>query len=67
MKASFKEQLKDWQKLNQPDHVQEKNARNEIPKNKKTKQERFSTFDILELMGINRDRYVRKRGALRRK
>lgn len=34
---------------------------------KKKKKERLSMKDIEELMGINKDTYIRKNGAVRRK
>lgn len=44
---------------------------NSLGKRNKTKKkrnvERFSERDLLELMGVGRDRYERRGGALRRK
>lgn len=43
-----------------------KPSKNKSPKKKRNK-EKLSTKDIEELMGMNMDRYERRRGAMRRK
>ena len=53
----------------------DKNTKNKLvnlrkPRNKKKKKrnvERFSEREILDLMGVSRDRYERRGGAVRRK
>jgi hypothetical protein len=44
-----------------------KPLQNKSPKKRKKKHEQLSTKDIQELMGMNRDVYTRKNGAIRRR
>jgi hypothetical protein len=46
-------------------HLTEKKQQSKSPKKQLKKQ--LSTKDIEELMGMNRDRYTRRNGAVRRK
>jgi predicted metallo-beta-lactamase superfamily hydrolase len=46
---------------------EKKQQQNKSPKKRKKKQEHLSTKDIQELMGMNRDVYTRRNGAIRRK
>lgn len=43
------------------------NKKNKSPKKLKKRQEQLSVKDIEELMGIHKDVYTRKNGAVRRK
>ncbi|UQD53317.1 hypothetical protein C0971_15770 [Bacillus methanolicus] len=62
MNLSFKDQLKEWQKL----HGQiTENPKNK-PENKKQstkKTEKLSKSDLIYLMGMNRPRYSRGKGG----
>jgi uncharacterized membrane protein YukC len=51
------------------DHLtkEQKQQLEQMKSPKKNHKEQFSTKDIEELMGMNRDRYTRKNGAVRRK
>jgi hypothetical protein len=44
-----------------------KEQKQQLEQMKSPKQEQLSTKDIEELMGMNRDRYTRRNGAVRRK
>ncbi|WP_169917346.1 hypothetical protein [Alkalihalobacterium alkalinitrilicum] len=45
----------------------DKNTKSKLDKMKNNKKERLTERDIKSLMGMNRDRYERRGGAIRRK
>jgi ferritin len=59
-----KEQKKELSQIQSPKKKCKKKKQNAAPVKK---EEKLSRNDILELMGVNRDTYVRSKGAIRRK
>jgi hypothetical protein len=48
-------------------HLSKEKIRQKSKSPRKRKKEQLSTKDIEDLMGMNRDRYTRRNGAVRRK
>lgn len=65
MNKTFKEQLIDWQMKHEKQEKRKKKSNGKCKgcANCKCKKENLSQRDLLELMGVNRPTFVRKKGG----
>lgn len=59
MNKTFKQQLIEWQKKHEKQEKRKKKSNGKC----KCKKETLSQHDLLELMGVNRPTFVRKKGG----